>query len=292
MSSTNSTTANSTTANSTTAKKSYPPIFPTTQWSIIEAARGRDPQLARDAMTRFFLAYRDPMLRYAGKITNGIDAQTLEEFVTDFIGDEVIRGKVMSAVRQDKGKFRSYLATCLRHFIYKRLKYESRYCLLGDRDGSVASDASDSSSANFVAKAEHSSDDAAMRSKVAAADLALNVDWAVVCLNKAIGLMHDHCVQRGKIDIWRVFEGRILNQVAQSRELVPYHTLAEELALDLKSTMLKLTTGQRMFKRMMNQVVGSYVSGDEDIKQEIEDLYAVARQAPTGWYSGLEVRIP
>lgn len=92
----------------------HPAQFATTRWSVVIAARDEATSAARDALATLCEAYWYPLYAYvrrrghdshdAHDLTQGFFARLLEK---DFLAD----------VDPQRGRFRSFLLACLKHFL-------------------------------------------------------------------------------------------------------------------------------------------------------------------------------
>lgn len=91
------------------------PMFPTTIWTTIRRAGEED----REALEKFALAYRPPVLRFIrGRGFNETEAQDICQDV--FV--RLLSGKVLSRADGDRGRFRSLLLAVTVHVIQDRFR--------------------------------------------------------------------------------------------------------------------------------------------------------------------------
>jgi RNA polymerase sigma factor (sigma-70 family) len=90
-------------------------VFPTTIWTTIRQAGGRDPAALENVADR----YRRPVLDYiARRGFQGADAEDLCQDV--FV--RVLKGGVLAKADRDRGRFRSLLLSVTTHVILDRLR--------------------------------------------------------------------------------------------------------------------------------------------------------------------------
>jgi len=99
---------------STGSPPSRNPAFPTTHWSMIVQAGERDGEAARKALQALCSQYWYPV--YAFVRRQGRDHHEAEDCTQNFITRLLATDSVARA-RPERGKFRSYLLTALRHFL-------------------------------------------------------------------------------------------------------------------------------------------------------------------------------
>jgi RNA polymerase sigma factor (sigma-70 family) len=89
-------------------------VFATTHWSVVLAAKQSDGLLADDALEKLCRSYWPPLYAYIRREGYGVqDAQDLtQEFLSRFIQKEWL-----GHLQDQRGKFRSFLLTFLKHFL-------------------------------------------------------------------------------------------------------------------------------------------------------------------------------
>jgi len=88
--------------------------FPTTQWSVVLAARGHTGAEARDALESLSSAYWYPL--YAYTRSRGHDPETAQDLTQAFFA-HLLEQEVLQPVDPAKGRFRSFLLASLKNFL-------------------------------------------------------------------------------------------------------------------------------------------------------------------------------
>jgi RNA polymerase sigma-70 factor (ECF subfamily) len=88
--------------------------FETTHWSLIMAAGGEDSSAARAAIARLCEKYWYPLYAYARR--QGLDPDDARDLTQGFLASLLERHDIEN-VRQERGRFRSFLLASLKHFI-------------------------------------------------------------------------------------------------------------------------------------------------------------------------------
>ncbi len=86
--------------------------FLTTQWSVVRAASGQNPELARAALTALCKTYWYPL--YAFVRRKGVGAEDAEDVVQGFF-EHVLTNQDFARVAPEKGRFRSFLLACIQN---------------------------------------------------------------------------------------------------------------------------------------------------------------------------------
>ncbi|MCX8107377.1 MAG: sigma-70 family RNA polymerase sigma factor [Verrucomicrobiae bacterium] len=101
-------------------------MFATTHWSVVLAAGGVDSPHAREALEKLCNAYWYPV--YASVRRWGHTADEAQDLTQSFFASFLQRGSV-SAARPERGKFRWFLLSALKHFLadeWDRVKAQKR----------------------------------------------------------------------------------------------------------------------------------------------------------------------
>jgi DNA-directed RNA polymerase specialized sigma24 family protein len=88
-------------------------VFATTRWSLVLAAKGDDPR-GREAIETLCRAYWFPV--YALVRRRGFEVETARDFTQDFFAAMLARTG-FSKARREIGRFRSFVAQCVRNFL-------------------------------------------------------------------------------------------------------------------------------------------------------------------------------
>ena len=95
-------------------RDSIPHSFKTTRWSVVRDAAGVGSEHSEQAISVLCDAYWYPL--YAFIRRSGKSAPDAEDLTQDFFL-RLLHGKILGAVEQERGKFRSYLLKCLQNFL-------------------------------------------------------------------------------------------------------------------------------------------------------------------------------
>jgi RNA polymerase sigma-70 factor (ECF subfamily) len=87
--------------------------FTTTHWSIVLAAQGPSPAAA-DALEKLCRTYWRPIYGFVRR--RGIRPEEAKDLTQGFFA-LLLERRDLNAVRKEKGRLRSYLLTCLKHFM-------------------------------------------------------------------------------------------------------------------------------------------------------------------------------
>ena len=224
--------------------------FPTTHWSQIELTGHQDPSIRTGALQRLLRQYIRPMQLHLGARV-GLDAESAEELVQEFLLNKVLRLELFARAEQGKGRFRTYLLTSLDRFACNAARdRRARGC-------------------QSLEEISEPVDPAPEVSRV------FDAAWAREVLERATRRMREDCHRRGRDDVWRVFESRLIAPALEDAKPVVYEKLIARLQLDSASDGSNLlVTAKRAFARALRSVVGEYEKEPREIEQEIAALRA------------------
>ena len=224
--------------------------FPTTHWSQIELAGHQDPSVRTGALQRLLRQYIRPMQLHLGARA-GMDAESAEDVVQEFLLNKVLRLGLFARAEQGKGRFRTYLLTSLDRFACNAAR---------DRRARECTSLEDIS---------EPLDSAPEASRV------FDTAWAREVIERATRRMREDCQRRGRDDVWAVFECRLIAPALEGDKPVVYEQLIARLHLDSTSDGSNLlVTAKRAFARALRSVVGEYEKEPTEIDREIAELRA------------------
>ena len=95
--------------------------FPTTRWSVVSAAGGTPSSEARDALEGLCTMYWPPV--YAFIRRSGRSADAASDLTQAFFARVIEKGDLGHA-RRERGRFRTFLLTAVRHFLANQADFE------------------------------------------------------------------------------------------------------------------------------------------------------------------------
>lgn len=229
-------------------------LFPTTRWTIVLSA-GLGTPAAEQAMIAFLERYRPVLERYLRRSTRA-SAEAAEEIVSGFLTDRVVLGDLLARADRQRGHLRQLLRVALRNYQRDVLRRQAAGTRAAERLRDVLS-----------VGQTHAADDHAM---------VYDVEWARQLVATALERMETECRVTGSLRIWRVFAARVVDPILRGHQPVPYDRLAGELAFEGPAQAGNaLTTGKRMFRRILGALVLEYVQTQEEADEEIRHLFEV-----------------
>lgn len=96
------------------ASERWDPIFPTTHWTTLLQPINQRTDQAQLALSALLQIYRQPIVNYTRTLVR--HPQHAEDIAHDFIARLLVRGDLSNTDRA-KGRFRSYLAISIKHYV-------------------------------------------------------------------------------------------------------------------------------------------------------------------------------
>lgn len=230
--------------------------FQTTRWSVVKAA-GRDPQSreARDALAKLSQAYWFPIYSFIRR--QGHSPQDAEDLTQEFV-TRLIEKNYLAEIDASKGRFRSFLLACLRHFLsneYDRVKAQKR----GGGKRLIELDALAAESRYQMEPATHLSPDRLFDRR-----------WAIELLDRTLSALREDYAARGQATL---FEG--LRHVLQGDSGNPDQaTLAQQLGMTAGAVKVAISRLRSRYRELLRQEVAQTVSTDDELRAEMGELLA------------------
>jgi DNA-directed RNA polymerase specialized sigma24 family protein len=208
-------------------------------------------QARRQALAVLLARYQPALKSYLCVVRRlGDDA---DDLLQAFVADKLLERDMLRHADEGRGKFRTFLLTSLNNFV------TSWYRAAGNRVRAAR---------RLEDVSDHRSNDASPAAEVEAA-------WARALVRDVVAAMREKCRADGREDVWLVFEGRVLAEVFEDKQPVPYEKLAEQLGLrsPMQAANL-LVTAKRLYSRLLRVAVSEYERNESHIEEEIADLRA------------------
>jgi hypothetical protein len=88
--------------------------------------------------------------------------------------------------------------------------------------------------------------------------------------------MRSECQRDGRSDVWGIFEQRLLRPILYGQPLVTYEVLVQQYQLRSPAQASNLLiTAKRHFQRVLTEVIGEYVSTDEELQSDVAELFQI-----------------
>ncbi len=218
---------------------------------IAEAADPAHPQ-HEEALSRLLHLYRPALSSHLIR-RRRLQPEQADDVLQEFIVKKILLYNLPAHADRARGKFRTLLLTALDNFVRTR---------------SVTKDPCAS-----LPESQDPFDDSLLP------DESFDIPWARQVLHEAIRRMRAECQLTGRLDIWDVFESRIVAPTLEGAVPVDYQTLVTRHKLEspMQASNI-LMTGKRNFERTLRLVISEYANEDE-IEIEIIELRQILARA-------------
>lgn len=227
--------------------------IPNTDWTLIKRAGDVSSAPQMQAMHTLLTLYCPALRSYiVSKWRFSIDHA--EDMVQEFLATKVLAEQLISQARVERGRFRNFIRATLDDFIVSQIRRDA---------------AQKRSPKNFtnLLSADLIADQEPCPSQ------AFEIAWAREVIAEAVAAMRQECNDVNRMDLWALFEARILLPCLDGSEPVPYAHMVEQFRFRSPLQAANaLTSAKRMFDRNLRQVLMNYSDSDQGVDQEIGDL--------------------
>jgi RNA polymerase sigma factor (sigma-70 family) len=234
-----------------------PAQFTSTHWSVVVEAQGESPA-AQEALEKLCVIYWRPI--YAFVQRQGIGPEEAKDMTQGFFAD-LLEHKSLTAVRREKGRFRSYLLGALKYF----LADERRRATAIKRGKGQ----------RLIRLEELSPDERAEIEPTdpLTAEQIYERRWAATVLERVLGLLKNEYVAAGNA---RLFES--LKQLLPDEPGAPTQTeVAAQLDMSANAVRQAFYRFRQRYQLLLREEIAHTVATPGDIEDELRHLIAVVR---------------
>jgi RNA polymerase sigma factor (sigma-70 family) len=238
------------------AVESKPAAFPVTHWSVVLAAGREDSPQAMAALETLCGTYWYPVYSFIRRQGHALaDAEDLtQEFFTRLLGKNDLK-----SVDPAKGRFRSYLLACLKHFLCnewdksQRLKRGGAFQHISI-DFEYANDRYDLEPAHEISP-----------------DRLFERTWAEILLQEVLDRLRQEYITAGKGELFEAIQPYLEGE----REDQPYAQTASRLGMGLSAVKMAVLRLRRRYGELLRREIGDTVCDPREIDEEIRHLFVV-----------------
>lgn len=238
-----------------------PRHFATTRWSLIlaSAAEGVGVEQRR-ALSQLCQLYWYPAYAYVRKW--GRDPEAAHDFTQQFFTD-LIAGSKLANVEQGRGKFRSWLLTCLKNALISDFHAQR-----GQQSKTEWLDA-DQAEGRYARERSH---------QITPEDL-YNRSWSRALLMSALERFGEECARDGKGEIFAKVKPFLVGPEAEDPSYAP---VAAALGLQVGNLKVIVHRLRKRFGMMLRDTIADVVASPEQVDEEIEFLLSSLSVAHPG----------
>lgn len=230
--------------------------FATTRWSLVVAAGGQPTVETRAALATLCGLYWYPL--YAFVRRGGLGADDASDLTQAFFA-QLLERNDLGQVDPQRGKFRSWLLACLKHFqANERVRAHAQKRGAGRADFSI--DATDAEG-RYLLEPSHD----------LTAEKLYERRWTLSLLERAYALLKSECAQEGarKLALFEALKGTLMGEGD-----VPYSHVAEQLSMSEGAVKVAAHRLQKRHRVLVRAEIADTVERPEDIAEEIRGLLA------------------
>jgi RNA polymerase sigma-70 factor (ECF subfamily) len=232
------------------------PGFQTTSWSLVRAAADAPTPGSREALAALCQRYWQPVYVFIRR--QGYDREQAHDLTQGFFALVIEKNYLLSADRE-RGKFRSFLLTAVKHFLANTW---DRANALKRGGGSVTI------SLDLV-KAEGWHASGAVEQ--ATPEILFQRRWALSLLENVMAKLRAEFADVGKASEFET----LLTFLNKDSEPDSYEGLAQETGISAGALRMAVHRFRRRYRRLLRAEIAETVSGPEQIDEELRDLLSI-----------------
>lgn len=228
-------------------------VFATTCWTEVLSARPNSAPAAGEALARLCKTYWPPL--YAFLRRDGCPPEEAEDLVQGFF-EQFIAGDYLRDVSRDKGRFRSFLLGCLKHYT-ANVRRESRTQRRGGARPHLPlldADALERCEAALAANPPE--------------DSVFDRVWAETIMHKSVARVRQEYSVAGKEALF----DKLSRWLAAEAKAGDYARECAALGLSEGATAAAVFRLRQRFRQFVREEVGNTVQSPEDIDSEMQYL--------------------
>jgi len=230
--------------------------FPTTHLSAVRGASSGEAELRERSLGTLIAAYWKPvykLIRLHWRLAPPDAEDLTQAFFT-----RAMEKDFFAAYDREKGRFRTYLRTCVERFVGNEIKSAARL----KRGG--AADLRSLDALDFAGAERELI--AASTSQARPPEEAFDAEWIRSLFALALEALRRQCEAHGKTDHFRLFERYDLAEAGSGR--MTYDQLAAEFGLTAGLVTNHLAWTRREFRRLLLETLRSVTGSDEEYRLE------------------------
>lgn len=233
--------------------------FFSTRWSLVVTAGDQEGSDARSALQALCTLYWPPLYAYIRR--QGFEAATAEDLTQGFLAMLLERGDLAKA-DPDRGRFRSFLLTALKHFLINEREREQAL----KRGGGQARLSLDFQTTESSLKIEPSGGETP--------ESLFERQWALMLLDRVRQLLQAEYVSSGRQKLYAQLEGLLTGAGLESK----YSEVAGDLGMSEVAVKVAAHRLRQRFGELLRQEIAQTVASPDDIDGEIRDLFEALRK--------------
>ena len=233
-----------------------PVAFTTTHWSVVLAAQGHSPA-AQEALEKLCRTYWRPIYGFVRR--QGVGPEEAKDLTQGFFA-LLLERRDLDAVRQEKGRLRSYLLTSLKHFLANE---HNRAMAIKRGAGQRLIPLDDLRECEPVS----------LEPSELAADQIYERRWALSVLDQVLARLGDEYRAAGNVGLFERLQKALTNEPDQA---TPADT-ARELGMTDSAVRQASYRLRLRYRQVLREEIAHTVMAPGDVDDELRHLVAVLR---------------
>jgi len=227
--------------------------FATTQWSVVLAAGQHSAEDGRRALAQLCEVYWYPLYAYVrGRVADAHEAQDLtQEFFSD-----LLERRTIAKAQPERGRFRSFLLTCLKNFLNNEWQKGRRQ----KRGGSkcILSLDFDSAESRLSLEPFHN----------ATPERLFERRWVLTVLNQVLEALHSQLVRDGK----SAYFDQLKSCLTGSATAADYDRAAAALGITPAAAKQSTYRLKKQYRQLFRDEIARTLADQRDIDDEMEHM--------------------
>jgi RNA polymerase sigma factor (sigma-70 family) len=230
--------------------------FATTHWSVVVAAVEQASPQASDALEKLCHTYWYPL--YAFVRRQGNNADVAQDLTQEFFR-RLIEKNYLAGVKQEKGKFRTFLLAAMKHFLANERVRDRRIKRGGGR--TIISLDDEQAEQRYLLDPETD----------LSPEKIYEQRWATTIMEKAIASLRENWVQAGKSSQFEALKKFLSTNPSDG----DYRAIAQQLNLSPGAVSAAVHRLRRGYGEHVRAEIAQTVTQPADIDDELRYLYSV-----------------
>ncbi len=230
--------------------------FLTTHWSVVLSAAGPNSPRAAEALEKLCRTYWYPL--YACIRRQGFGPSDAEDLTQSFFA-RLLQERFVASADPEKGRFRSFLLTRLKHFLgdeWDRLKAQKR----GGGKRVIPLESGTAETRYQLEPADPCSPDKLFEYR-----------WAVTLLERVFDRLRQEYEKDNQAPLFEEIKGALV----QARAAVPYAEASTRLGFSEGALRVAVHRLRQRYRKLLRAEIAETVSGPEEVEEELRYLLRV-----------------
>ena len=227
--------------------------FRTTRWSMVQAAGRGDTQSSANALAELCESYWYPLYTYLRQ--RGNNASEAADLTQGFFA-RLLDKSDLAAADREKGRFRAFMLTALKHFVANEVDRERAEKRGGTR--TILSLDVEAAEGRFAIEPcdERTPEDVFSR------------NWAMVTMERAMDRVREDYQRADRMELFDR-----LSRCMVAAQDAPYRQLADELDMNESAFKVAVHRIRKRFRECQRREVAETLSDANEVEEELRDLF-------------------